>query len=457
MQARTVADLVKDVVEPIQALSMIKPNADEILGIDKKLIKLLQSIESRIAFLDLTNLLKKYASSKQNLLTENLVPFVQFLTDRWRRIKNTDSAYQMSPSLPINRACRLLAESIAPIENKHIYQLLMPNVIFDSYPEKMHQFIINASSSKSIPLVKCFELLEQGSKVSLRRINSRSQRIGSSGTETTAPLGLSLQLTDERLITSHSIKASEYANAIVHRSDLEVHRQSFIKALDSDQYEMTASYGEEGRRCLLDNLLINIKSLIGIADFLFQHVSKNDWHLFLSMISHEKLFKMMLGIDLATLKKSAASEDAFKANWQSETDKQLLLLCKASFEFPAEDKLRALILCLIQVYRVSREEGPNYKSNVGYYLGTFLSVSHDKELKLESCDVYREFLLSNPPHPLEDLLGYLQKNELAQKYQSSLMGTSMITQVLPSIVALATRLAAQMKRSAATVNYGTFR
>lgn len=450
MQTRSVSEMVKTIKDSIVHLSAICLELDAARA-DKKMLYLLQSIESRMAFRELLTLLEAQSANQEPVSATSVFPFYQFLAARWQFIQNTDSAYPIAPRLPINRACQLLAEQLAPVESKHRFSILMPTVVFEKFPEKLHQFIISPTLNKALMLTDCFKYLEKRD-TTISRANSRSSRL-SVKQETSTDITV-LTMHEEHLINTHSSLAAQYANAIILQRDLGISREVFLAALNSDDYEVIASYGEAGKMRLLDVLTKHIRSPIGLSEFLYSQLPKQEWMPFLELFDHKTLFKIILGIDLQLLQKATENNDeAYKKLWQLQTDEQLMSLSRANFQFKHEDELRALMICLMMVYRISRKEGPEFKSTLGGYVGSlFSSVAQSREQKIESCDVYCRFLLADPVFPLDDLTGYLKSHQLYQKHATSLTGSS----VLPSLVLLAARLCKQFKKEQQKItSYGT--
>jgi hypothetical protein len=146
-----------------------------------------------------------------------------------------------------------------------------------------------------------------------------------------------------------------------------------------------------------------------MTSFLFKHVPKDQWKHFLSNINHDDLFKIILELDFQKLRTQCRNEE-FGTVLCQQTDPVLRKLADAKYELNCEDELRALMVCLLQVYRVSRQVGPDYKSQLGYMGSLFSSWVYSKDSRIQSCDVLLNFLVSNPPYPLSEFINYLKEN-----------------------------------------------
>lgn len=448
MQARSVAELVKAIQEPIVHLAETGCQFDASQP-QHKMRLLLQAIKAKLSFQKLLELLEEQAKNQEPLSPVTVMPFYQFLAMRWQKIQKTDSAYPMAPNIPINRACRLLAEQIAPVESKHPFSLLMPTVNFTRYPEKLHQIIIS-SNNRALHIVDCFQYLEKR-EMKLSRANSRQSRSLGRSNNSSSDL-IILDINDEQLITSHSQLASNYANEIVLQRNLEETRAAFLKALDSDDYVVSASYGEDGKIRLLEVLLHNLHGPIAISTFLFMHVPKTEWIPFLELLDNDSLFSRILLIDLPGMRKASDNnDDAFKAEWQAKTEEQLLRLSNAKFSFKQDDELRALLICILMVYKTCRKESPEHKTSYGGFAGRlFGGLVPSREQKLEACDFYCNYILAEPKQSLD--WEHLQKSPGFAKHQASLTGSS----VLPKIAALGDRLYKAMRtENVKQTQYGT--
>lgn len=448
MQTRSVAEFVRAIQEPIRHFALIGCQFDASQPL-RKMLFLLQAIEAKITFQKLLVLLEAQSLKQEPLTAETAKPFYQFLADRWEKIQQTDSAYPMAPQIPVNRACKLLAEQLASIESKHVFSLLMPTVHFDHYPEKLHQFIIN-TTNKALPVAGCFQYLEKR-EVKSARVNSRHSRTLVRSDTSSSELIL-LDSDVELLITSHSPLAREYANEIVLQQNLEAKRTAFLTSLNSDDYMLSASYGENGKRRLLEVLIQDLRAPIAVSTFLYTHVPKSEWLAFLELLGTDTLFDRILIINLPQLRKDCEhNEDYFKKQWQAQTEAQLLDLSNAQFSFKHDDELRAFLICLLAVYKVCRKELPDHKTNYGKFAGMlFSNLVPTREQKLAACDYYCDYLLSDAMLPPS--WEQLQKARDYANHQASLTGNS----VLPKLVALGDRsYKAMHKDNARFTQYGS--
>ena len=74
---------------------------------------------------------------------------------------------------------------------------------------------------------------------------------------------------------------------------------------------------------------------------------------------------------------------------------------------------------------------------------------------MKSSDVFRDFLLSDPPHPIHDLEGYLRKRKLYDQHWGPLTTfTTFGYNTLPNLIQLAVNCSKQFlqKKSSALVH-----
>jgi|GEM_PF-6011388 hypothetical protein len=465
MESRRVQDFV---VEAIQIISQIpKDNVDFLsLPESKRAVAVLVQLEADSAFGRLIKLLNDHTLSLQSISAETLKPFYRFLSERWELIQKTDTMYTFMPDSHINKACISLAELLSKIDDTPVFDLLMPplrsaNHDFAQQGDltnlQLHQFIIgNDGAPLSIEL--CFQFLEYKAEFDRARTSSSNGLGGNlsrSPKSSFNPPMRSLTLEEEQLVANHSVEAAQYYVAIKTNQNVREAREAFLKAIRSNKYKVTSSYEEEGMNRLAGGVLREVRSPYTLSDIMCDSVPMQQWSAFLGSIKNEDLFKIVLGIDLAGLKRNNPSAEKYKEAQLQKTDDVLLALSKGNFTFKDENHLRAYMLCLNQVYRISRQEGPEFKTSTGYYFGYYLSWAHSREQKMKSSDVFRDFLLSDPPHPIHDLEGYLRKRKLYDQHWGPLTTfTTFGYNTLPNLIQLAVNCSKQFlqKKSSALVH-----
>jgi hypothetical protein len=214
---------------------------------------------------------------------------------------------------------------------------------------------------------------------------------------------------DESKVAEHSKLAQDYYDAIMSKENIDSAKARFKEGCKSGNVEILLSYKEEGRKTLIRSLLANANSLLRMTEFLLKHVPKYQWKNFLANLHQDDLFKIILELDLPTLR-IQYRQDEFGTILCQQTDPVLRKLSEVKYELESEEELRALMVCLLQVYRVSRQEGPEFKSTLGYMGSLFSSWAHSKDSRIQSCDVLLNFLVSEPPYPLADFVSYLHEN-----------------------------------------------
>lgn len=78
-------------------------------------------------FFELLLLLNQPKTNEQ-LNSENIKPFIQYLAKRWHKIRHTDLAYFQAPKEILNTICILLADRLQDVTKTSRYLLLMPTI-----------------------------------------------------------------------------------------------------------------------------------------------------------------------------------------------------------------------------------------------------------------------------------------------------------------------------------------
>lgn len=467
MLPRRLSDIVKDLSGRVNELARA-PVQYQIELPEKKLIMVLLHAESRVSFARLLELLSTYEKSDKEATPENLQPFCDFLSQRWDSFQQTDSSYTISPQLPINEACYALASLLAPIYGKHIFDLLMPTIPFAKYELapygslynfKLHQFILSTDGTP-LSVELCYRFLEYNAEFN----RCKSARSSAAAKTEYAPPMPCLGMADEQLVSKHSVTAENYYNALALNENIPACKEAFLLEMAGERYNVLSSYGEAGKQRHMKMFLKNhiTKTVIGLTNFLCLNVAKENWRDFLAGMERNDLFRYVLQIDLVSMQSEFGDTDHFKKKWLEQTEQNLTALTKSTFPFTHEDHLRALMLCLLETYEIARDAGPEYKSNVGQFLGSRISAAYPKDIKLSACRILRDIVLNEPLETLCDIAGYLHKRKLADKFLGPLTAVNwMSSNVLPFITQLIENQAKKFiernkKQQPRQFAYGTF-
>ncbi len=408
MEARNEHERIKEVGKEIANLSASNSLIEAMSVSLKSSIHILVKLESAMGFAQLVKMLE---------IEKTFRPFYGYLQLR-QKLKKTDASYLHSNSL-LNRACCILARELTKTNNEHIYYLLMSlDPILYYFPGrgnlstlKLHEFIL---TDEGIPLGvrEAFEIHE---KAELNNMSS------------------TLSLTEEQLIKTHSSEAKVYSEAIFllkqhlnnHPDEAgpddqeELLRQQLLQckarllaALASDKYQHTGSYGENGKNELINYILQSIPTVNELVSAMTNCLHNEEWNDFLSTIKKEDLFKLVLKIDMHSLKEQCKTPEEYKNAWLVKADAALLKLFKEPIQFENEKQLRAFMVCLINSYKIYRSEGPEYQTRLGYLTPSFLSSAVPKNTKIAVADVFIDFIAGNEPLTLSSLENYLKKKNM---------------------------------------------
>lgn len=130
-------------------------------------------IEFRLSYVELGTLLNQIKESNLNeeVNIETLKPIIQFLQQRWERIKDTPYSYPYNSNNQLNAFILSLAnkimEAIPNLNNGGRYQLMMPTVSvpynemtdtnFSDPDLKLEQFIISEDGTRFIEIADCID------------------------------------------------------------------------------------------------------------------------------------------------------------------------------------------------------------------------------------------------------------------------------------------------------------
>ena len=398
---------------------------------------ILLQVESKISQAKTLSLLTGQQYSNDEATVSRLKVFTDYLSDRWLRIVKTDAIYFHNPRTKSNRACLLLADAIARILKVSIYELIMPTVTaygpiltrkqFDNY--NLHELIL---SDENIPIEieACLNAAAEKKTTSLYHTCKRASesmlqiRVSKEG-ENMDPL----RLNDEEAnrVINHSFITRKYYKLIGYIENLNNNKNvstvfspalatnlneaiaSFVlstpqllsvtkeaftenlmqvkeqlhEALGEDEYELNVSYRDAGDKRLLSHILTGIKSLHDLAYLLREYFDdKSQWKEFMSYFDDDRLEKLVLHNDLL---------DAVIKN-------------KAHYIQKNASHNKAVLFCLVEVYKRAREKEGEHTSTLGGFFG-----GHGKQEKLLAANVLQKFFESDAPLNGTSLEQYISK------------------------------------------------
>lgn len=293
------------------------------------------------------------------------------LCDIYLAIKNTDAIYTITPHSRANRACLILAESLAHFSHTHVLAKLMPPVDAavpilsrkDLSHFRLHEFIL-ADDGTVIEVEKCLMQALKNKTLQLYHTHNASRK---------------LNINERKRIISHSLEAANFYKALINYvvdGNLEYHEsvEAFVKAIRSDNYHVQATYGAEGEERLVCSLLAKVRNKHDFIDLILGNVHRRQWKLFLKKIPTSLLMQIMLENEVLI--------NALQARSSYTGD---------------ETRDRAMLYCFAEIFYRQQQgettpqflEGwlPDYFNQ---YIGNYSSAC-----KQEACKLLQAFLLSN--------------------------------------------------------------
>lgn len=444
MQTRLVKEFVAEIMQQTSALIKQLEHPDRNTH-ENEILAILKAIEVRITIHEFRQLLEKHINSDEVATRLSLAPFYGFLTNRWDRVDKTDLSYPLASVEAVSQLCLMIATVLSSHDNQPVYDILMPTMISSGheFPGRgnlsalfLREFI-PGDNGEPLVVEQCFQYLENRYQSVEAHSGSRQlPRISRLNMQTT-PLKRHLTLDEECLIRNHSKPAREYHDALMTNENVRECKRRFHEAIRCESYLVTASYGVEGIDRLMTRLLQRFRSSFELSELLFESVPKHQWNYFLRAMNKEDLFRITMGINLADLKTIHVHPEDFRRARLQAADNVLSKLTRMRPQFNSDDKLRAYVLCLLEAYEQSREEISEIKTDAKLYLKSIFSYSYSKNEQLQYCQVFRNFLLSDPPWPLDDLAGYLSTHHLAQSFQGLLTTKSLFgDEILSNLVSM---------------------
>jgi len=431
MNPRTIKEIMAEALSEVKRLQQEKVEI-EVKTEDEAQIKYLLEIDSDLSFDSLINLLTIALNHNSWNESNTLTIFRNNYARRWSLIRKSDCEYNVTPNSSVNKAWLFVAQQLAPLEGKHAYDWLMPDVKFNDaktsdgkscYEHALQEFFIGPDNVP-VMLDMCFEYIEANPPNNALIKKRRSTKLippkqTKNENEEDHPVLSSVKLEDQSFAGRHSDLARKYYAEIPDGESLHEAKEKFKTSIQSDDYPITATYQKPGIKILFSSLLKDVNTLVGMAEFLYKHVPKNYWQNFLN-ISDDVVFKKVLNFDLPALR--LQHKDYFGAHLCNAASQLLKTWAEKPYSFDNPEELRALMVCWLHIYSVSRGKGPVYKTNTGWFGSFFSTWAQPKDNRLHASVMLMNFLLSD--HPLNDLKGYLLKNDCKELIASLIDGAN---------------------------------
>jgi len=186
-------------------------------------------IESDLTLAGLFGLFHTFDSEDKDteIAPEHLVALIEFLAQRWERIKNSNLAYPHQPHSIVNVICLLLAQELEKLTGISRYRLLMPTITVDcneiSTTEikennlELHEFVLSDDNDRIIDIIPCMDFaVEDGV---LKHTSLFAGKIKA------------LSKTEADRVIHHSEYAERYFATITERVDAKTKSNSFGSTL----------------------------------------------------------------------------------------------------------------------------------------------------------------------------------------------------------------------------------
>lgn len=252
-------------------------------------------LESRDSLTKLINFLVKNSADLTPLTYLKLKPLCDLLGDRWLKNNKTDAAYPHDPYSVVNIAYVIVARRLAEELNEKYYTFLMPSVAANLFQTskgcleafKLHEFVLS-DDGIPIEIAACLELAVKMKTTELK--NPNQNRIPLSFAET------------QRVIY-HSTLTEDYYDAIKYyvesgiTNDVIAAREALLNAFESDEYQVSSSYGKLGRKKLASGVVASMQTLSELIQVMEVDLMPEDWKDFLSLIPTREIQRLLIGTD----------------------------------------------------------------------------------------------------------------------------------------------------------------
>ncbi|MBV9576596.1 MAG: hypothetical protein JO149_08230 [Gammaproteobacteria bacterium] len=423
---------VKDVVQSI--VRSVDSIAKDETGLD-----LLLKIEASLFMEKLNKLLNDPALLQCTLpaTRENLHQFCTLFHETWNFNKKTDAISCHSPSSYVNRLRMLIATKLAGPDGD-AYDILMPPLKSKNYtfPNrgnlsalKPHEFILDDKDETPIWVSNTLTMACNDKKH-----NNDPLSLLMSESPKGDKLVKSLSWFENQRVKNHSKNTKEFSRLMQSTSNITEVKNRLHHSFNTENYQVTASYGEEGKKLLLKNILNTIHNREDFISLLSNHVPIAEWEDFFKLLKDEDVFRLFLGINCDDIKEKNKNADTKKIIAQKADDKlqelfeQLLKSDHLTVNNDMEG--RASLFLIQEVYNRYRPYLPEYKTTSGYIASMFYlpikTSSYSEKEKIDSLPSYRQFIYSK--HPLEQIQKYYIDNKLHKQW-GALSHTSYASQI----------------------------
>lgn len=387
-------------------------------------------VESGASTERLETLLQSLSTISLKPSFDSLEIFLNYLKQRWDKIRKTDAVYFISPHSRINRICLRLARKLSDYDSRHPFELLMPTIsgFINYFPHKtwdsiqLNEFILRDDDTP-LSVLDAFALIEHENKLdNLDRYEHIDVR-------------KKLSYDEKNLLAAHSAPACAYYKILHNRStqqqEKETAKQAFISFMNTDIATLTpgSTYEMTGKRKLAKEILDHMGDRRNLVALFARIVPQAEWRTFMAVIRDADYFRVMLGVDIkkTTLIETDSELEARRLK-QVESALRLLLSSpekKALVELNdilirVEDvdhkkaAMRAYMFCLLQAYRRMRAAQPETTSSLSRYTTSFFSGTVfggcSKEEKLSACDAVEKIIVEK--NTLFDVYAALESDEL---------------------------------------------
>lgn len=336
--------------------------------------------ELEAALAEVENLIKNDSNDSETCFRPLLTFFQKQLTRKLR----TDAIGFIRPQSRANQLCRAIADEISPQVNITAFRLLYPYVANDAAEPEKAPWILG-ENNEVINVGKCLsDAANNGLQFAYISRSKQTQR--------------TLTPEEVELVKNHSAPAATFyqiiANKQTTKTTSENAKNEFRISLEDPAYQITASYGDEGRKRLADRLMLErhhftLSSLESLLNFMQYQVSSSSWKTFLFIMNEQSLSQC-----IAQLQDSPG------------------------LTIPL--RYKAVICCQVRHYmneliQRGTEFGP----------GIFSGFGINMETKLGAADAYMDYVISDD-FGKKDLSTWLKEKGL-EKYEPALIERHYVT------------------------------
>lgn len=404
------------------ALDAILNLPEDPLGLD-----ILTYVDSQQRYEDLIIFLEKTLGNHE-VKCQHINEVCNNISDSFREYKRTDASCFLSPQSRINKAYEILSYHVTKISHELSFSHMHPNMVLMPSVESAAQKLSRANLSE----FKLHELLltDDGTVMEVQKCLDEAFKHKSLYLYHTSPPYRLLTSEERERVINHSQESLEYyrklLSYVIHTdsskneehdaylNDVLEAQKKFGKAIMSDDYRVTATFGEESEKTLIRKITEKIQTASELVDLMMMRIHPSQWQIFLNKLSNEKLLTIMLE------ESSLATAVGQRTNYFGDiTHDKLMLLCFS--EVCKRQTVNQGDQCLFKGWL------PNY---VNTYLGNLTLAD-----RLGGILLLQKFLLSN--EPFSDFHRYTRKHaQKPEHYQSLFMLFSNLDPLINQIVQL---------------------